>query len=154
MGRKLGEGSAPFLGRAAGSPYNTKYPGLRPTSMPSGILIRVAIWPQQLRAKIGGSAPLGRGAGSPSNTMWPGSMPTCMLSFILIRPTVCGHTPTSQQERQDRQDRQTGQRSDSIGRTFLQTVAQEGCAVAGSHVRAMQVTCTESLHPILGQHLE
>ena len=40
-----GGGSAPFLERGAGSPSNTKSPGLRPTSMPSAILIHSAIWP-------------------------------------------------------------------------------------------------------------
>ena len=46
MGRKLG-GSAPCWGAGTGSPSNTKSPGLRPTSIPSGILIHRAVWPQQ-----------------------------------------------------------------------------------------------------------
>jgi len=33
-----------FWGRGAGSPSNTKSPGLRPTSISSGILIYAAIW--------------------------------------------------------------------------------------------------------------
>jgi len=47
MGRKLG---APlhFLAREAGYPSNTKWPGPRPTSIPSGILIHPAIWPQEI----------------------------------------------------------------------------------------------------------
>ena len=57
-------------------------------------------------------------AGSPSNTMWPGPRPTAVPSCILIHPTVWPqHTNVA-----DRQDRQ---RSDSIGRTVLQTVAQK-----------------------------
>jgi len=69
--------------------------------------------------KLGGSAPfLGRGAGSPSNTMWPGPRPTCMSSFILSHPTIWPQY-TNVTDRQDR----TGQRSDSIGRTVLETVA-------------------------------
>jgi len=59
----------PFRGRGAGSPSSTMSPGLRPTSIPSGILIHAAVWPHQ-------------------------------------------------------RHRQTGQRSDSIGRTVLQTIAQ------------------------------
>ena len=76
-----------------------------------------------------GALPLWRrGAGSPPNTMWPGPRPTCMRSFILIRPTVWPQC-TNVTDRQDRQDK-TGQdsrlqRSDSIGRTVLQTVAQK-----------------------------
>ena len=76
-------------------------------------------WPQQIWAENGGVCPFtGGGAGSPPNTMWPGPRPTCMPSFILISPTVwlqCTNVT-------DRTDRQ---RTDSIGRTVLQTVAQK-----------------------------
>jgi len=44
MGRKLG-GCTPYRG-AAGSPSNTMWPGQRPTSIPSGILIHPAVWSQ------------------------------------------------------------------------------------------------------------
>jgi len=44
VGQKLG-GLRPFLSRA-GFPSNTKSPGLRPTSIPSGILMHPAVWPQ------------------------------------------------------------------------------------------------------------
>ena len=44
MGQKLG-GCAP-LGRGAGSPSNTMWPGSRPTCMPSFILIRPTVWSQ------------------------------------------------------------------------------------------------------------
>jgi len=37
-GPKIG-GCAPFLGRGAGSPSNTRWPGPRPTCVPSFILI-------------------------------------------------------------------------------------------------------------------
>ena len=43
-GPKIG-GCAP-LGEGTGSPSNTMWPGLRPTRMPSFILIRPTIWPQ------------------------------------------------------------------------------------------------------------
>jgi len=73
MGRKLEGCCAPFRGRA-GSPSNIMSPGTRPTSVPSGILIRPAVWPQYTNLT----------------------------------------------------DRQTDrQRSDSMGRTVLQTVAQK-----------------------------
>jgi len=46
----------------AGSPYNTKWPGLRPTSVPSAILIHAAIWPQHIWAENWGlRPPLGEG---------------------------------------------------------------------------------------------
>jgi len=44
MGRKVG--AVPLLG-TAGSPSNTMWPGPRPASVPSGILIHPAVWPQQ-----------------------------------------------------------------------------------------------------------
>jgi len=48
MGRKLA-GGAPHIrwGGKTGSPSNTKSPGLRPTSIPSGILMHPAVWPQE-----------------------------------------------------------------------------------------------------------
>jgi len=45
-GPKIGWGLCPFLLGGAGSPSNTKSPGPRPTSVPSGILIHPAVWPQ------------------------------------------------------------------------------------------------------------
>jgi len=68
--------------------------------------------------KLGDCAPLGRGAVSLSNIVWPGPRPTSIPSFILIHPTVWPQY-TNVADRQDRQ------RSDSIGRTVLQTVAQK-----------------------------
>jgi len=43
MGQKSG-GCAPLGG--AGSPFNTTWPGPKPTYMPSFVLIRPTIWPQ------------------------------------------------------------------------------------------------------------
>jgi len=112
-------GGGSTMRRGAGSPSNRMSLGLRPTSLPSGILINPAIWPQQIWAQNwgGGSAPFWRrGAGSPSNTMWPGQRPTCMSSFMLIHPAVW-------QQYTNITERQTNrQRSDSIGRTVLETV--------------------------------
>jgi len=114
MGRKFRGLCPPFGEGAAESPSNTKSPGPRPSSMPSGILIHAAICSQQIWAENWGAVPLlGRGAGSPSNTMWPGPKPTCMPSFILIRPTVWPQCTNVT-------DRQTDiQLFDSIGRTVF-----------------------------------
>ena len=112
------------------SPFNTKSPGPRPTSVLSGILIYPVIWPQQIWAENWGAVSIwGGGAGSPSNTMWPGLRPACAPSFILIHPTIWPQyiNVTDRTDKTDRtgQDRQTDrQRSDSIGRTVLQTVSQ------------------------------
>ena len=77
-------GLCPFGG--AGSPYNTMWPGLRPTFVPSGILIHPAVWIQQTWAKNWGAVPpfWGGGVESPSSTMWPGPRPTSILNGILI----------------------------------------------------------------------
>jgi len=45
-GRKIGGALPPFGGRGAGSQYNTMWPGLRPTCVPSFILIHPTVWPQ------------------------------------------------------------------------------------------------------------
>jgi len=70
----------------------------------------------------------GRLAGSPSNIMWPGPRPTCMPSFTLIRPTAWPEY-ANVTDRQTGQTGQNRQRSDSIGRTVLQAVAQK-CTLA------------------------
>jgi len=60
-GPKIGRELCPY-GERAGSPSNTMSPGPRPTSVPSGILIHLAVWLHG--PKIGGCcAPLlGRGS--------------------------------------------------------------------------------------------
>jgi len=120
IGRKLGRGLCPFFGEGTpGSPSNI----VAWTEAYGGILIHAAIWPQQLWTENWmGLCPFGRGgARSPFSTMWPGPRPTCTPSFILIRPTIWPQC-TNVTDRQTGQDRQ---RSDSIGRTVLQTVAQK-----------------------------
>ena len=79
MGRKVGGGCcATFWG--AGSPSNAKWPGLRPTSVPSGILIHPASNPYSRLAttdmgrKLGAAVPL-LGVLGPHVTMWPGPRP-------------------------------------------------------------------------------
>ena len=84
MGRKLA--AVPFGG--SGSLSNTMWPGPWSTSIPSGILIHPAVWPQYIGRKLGAAVPpprFGRGAGSPSNTMSPGSS---IPSGICIHPAV------------------------------------------------------------------
>ena len=122
MAENLVGGSTAFLGWGAG-PHLTQSRlgrGLLPY-VPCGILIHAVILPHQKGAENWGLCPLGRGnAGSPSNTVWPRPRPTCVPSFILSCPTVW---PQCTNVTDIHTNRQTGQRSDSIGRTVLQTVA-------------------------------
>jgi len=62
MGQKLGTAVPFFLGDA-GSPSNTKSPGPRLTSIPIGILVHPAVWPQRTLADNQGAVPLS-GTGS------------------------------------------------------------------------------------------
>jgi len=57
-GPKIGWGAVPYFLKGAGSPSNTKSPGLRTTSTPSGILVHPAVWPQQTLAENWGAVPL------------------------------------------------------------------------------------------------
>jgi len=88
LGRKLGRLCPCFGG--AGSPSSTMWPGSRPTSLPSGILMHPADGHNRHGPKIGeGSAPYwGREAGSPSNTMLLGSRPTSLPRSTLIHPAI------------------------------------------------------------------
>jgi len=105
------------------SPSNTLWHGPMPTPVPSGILIQPAVWRQQTWAENWGLCPFGdRGAGSSSNTMWPGPSPTSVRGFSLIRPTVW---PQYTNVTDDRQTDSYRKRTDNIGRTVLQTVAQK-----------------------------
>jgi len=88
----------------------------RPTSVPSGILIYNRHGP-----KLGAVPLLGH-----SPTMWPGTRPTSMPFYFGRSNRLATVHQHYRQDRADRQtDRQTGQRSDSIGWTVLQTVAQK-----------------------------
>jgi len=63
MGRKLGV-LCPF-GEGELGPYNTLWPGPRPASLRSSILIHPAVWPQQTWAKNWRLCPLGEGSWVP-----------------------------------------------------------------------------------------
>jgi len=89
-GPKIGwDGAVPFFWGGAGSPSNTKSPGPRPTSIPCGILVHPAVWPQRTLVENWGLCPIrGGGARSPSNTMSPSLRPTSVPSGILIHSAV------------------------------------------------------------------
>jgi len=62
MGQKL-DGAVPFLWGGELGPYRTQSPGPKPASIPSGILVHPAIWPQPTLTEIGGGyAPVGEGS--------------------------------------------------------------------------------------------
>ena len=94
IGRKLEVAVPRFSAGGAGYPSNIISPGLRPTSVPSDILIHPDVWSQQIcMGRKLGTVPLlfeGRGAGSPSNTMWLWPMPTSLPSGVFIHPPF-GH---------------------------------------------------------------
>jgi len=46
MGRKVGTAAVPLSVGGAGSPSKTMWPGPKPTSVPSDILIHPTVWPQ------------------------------------------------------------------------------------------------------------
>jgi len=65
-GPKLGGGGCGLFLGVAGSPSIAKSPGPRPTSIPGGILVHPALWPQRTLAENWGIRPLfGEGLGSP-----------------------------------------------------------------------------------------
>jgi len=113
----------------AGDVLPTRLPPSCPHSA-NGIFIHVAIWPQQIRPKIGwGLCPFGGGRdGYPSNTMWPGLSPICMPSFILISPTPCDSARMSQTYRQtDRRGQTTDNGLIAYGKPFYKQSCKNPC---------------------------
>jgi len=113
-GPKLGVLCPPFGGRA-GSPSNTMSPGLRSTSVPSGILIHPAVWPQQTWTKNWGCAPFGEGELGPHLKYYGRGRGYLHAKFYLdpsnrLATILQHHRQTGQTDRQ---------RSDSIGRTVF-----------------------------------
>jgi len=122
-GPKLGVCPPLFRGKT-GFRSNTKSAGPWPTSIPSGILIHLAVWPQRTWAENWrGLCPFeGSCMGPHSKQCGPRPRPACQVRFYL---DPSSRLATIHQRHRYRTDRQTGQRSDSIGRTVLQTVAQK-----------------------------
>ena len=92
MGRVFlfgGGGCAPWGG--AGSASNTMLPGPRPTSIPSGILIHPAVWPQQTWAENWGCyATFWGGALGPHLTQCRlgRSLPSYQVASCKIHPAI------------------------------------------------------------------
>jgi len=91
MGQKLGGvgvGVPSFWGSWVPIEH-TVSPGPRSTSIPSGVLVHPAIWPERTLAENWGLCPFGRGgAGSSFNTMSRRPKPTSVPSGILIHAAV------------------------------------------------------------------
>jgi len=99
---KIGGSAFLFGGAGAGSPCNTISLGSRSTSIPSGILIHPAIWPQQICAENWGLCPFGEGELGPHLTQCRQGrgLPTRQVSPWSIQPF--GHnTPTLHTDRRD-----------------------------------------------------
>jgi len=119
MGRKVGGSFALFFGGAV-SPSNTMAEAYLRTKWrldPPSLLAAT-----DMRRKLGAVLLfLGGGAGCPPNTMWPRPRPTSISTGIVIHPTAWPqHTNVADGETEGTYR----QRSDRIGRTVLQTVAQ------------------------------
>ena len=120
MGRKL-RGLCPFLGEGELPqlcPHLTQR-RLGGAYLPGGILIHPAVWPQQTWAgpKIGGYAPLVRGSWVP---IWHNA--TRAEAYLRAKFQL---DPSNRLATIHLRYRQTdSQRSDSIGRTVLQTVSR------------------------------
>jgi len=102
------------------SPSNTMSPGQRPTSVPNGMLIRIAT--TDMCQKLGGCAPF-EGSWVPHSIMWPEPRPATIPSDIL-NPNPSNHLATIKTNVTHRTGRQDRQWSDSTGPTILQMVAQ------------------------------
>jgi len=100
----------------AGSPSNTMLPGPRFTSLPSAILIHLAVWAHRHGTEIGGCTRFGE-AWSPSNSVARAE------AYLHVKFHLDPHNRLATIHQRHRQ---TGhrQRSDSIGQTVLQTLAQ------------------------------
>jgi len=130
MGRKFRGG--------AGSPSNTMWPGPTPTSIPSGILILLAVPPQQTWAKNSGGAcaPLGEGElGLHLTQCRQGrGLPLCHVSSWPIQ--LFGHnTPTLQR------DKQTDKGPVAYGEPFYKQSPKNGlpCAIGPLSVREVHI---------------
>jgi len=95
---------------------------LRPISLPNGILIYPAIWPQQIWGENWGEAPPPFGQGSWVPIEHNVARAEAYLHAKFHLGPIVWPQYTNVTDRIDRQDRQ---RPDSIGRTVLQTVAQQ-----------------------------
>jgi len=135
-GPKIGEvAPLPFEGGKAGCPSNTKSHGPTSASIPSGILIHPAIWPQQILAENWRLCPFGEGKLGPHVTQYvQGRGLPAKFHVDRSNHLATVHQRHKQDSQTDRQtDRQERQQSDSIGRTVLQTVVQKllRCYVLG-----------------------
>jgi len=113
-GPKYIGGLCPLLGMGAGSPSNTMSLGPRPTSLLSGTLILPAVWPQQIWAENWGRT-------VPHLTQRGHGRGLYLRAKFHLDPSnrlAAIHKCYRQDRQRDRQ------RSDSIGRTVLQKVAQ------------------------------
>jgi len=102
----------PFSESGGGSLSNTKSPGPRPTSIPSGILIHASIWSQQILAENWGLCPFGEGELGPHLTECGQGrgLPACQdAKFHLDSSNRLATYTNNVRDRHDRSDRTTDQ---------------------------------------------
>jgi len=106
----MGGGLCPLFWGGAESPPNTKSPGPRPTSIPSGILNHPAIWPQRTLVENWGRCSFFLGGGE-----WGPHLTRCGCVETYVRAkfhlNLSNRVATIHQlhRQTDRQDRHTGQ---------------------------------------------
>ena len=124
MGRKVGRVLCPFPW-GAGPPSNIMSPRPRPTSVPSGIPIHPAVWPQWTWAdKWEKGCCTSSGGAGPHLTQCGLSRASEAYLHAQLHLDLSNRLATIHQRyRQTDRTGQEVQRSDSIGRTVLQTVA-------------------------------
>ena len=138
MGRKFRGAPLPVWAGGAGSPSNTKSPGPRPSSIPSDILIMQPFGRNRCVLKIGGLCPFEGGGASPHLTQ-------CARAEAYL-PAKFHLDPSNRLATVHERHRQDRQRTDSIVRTVLQTVAQKAyvtCTITriGSMILMIHCLC-------------
>jgi len=119
------EGAVPLWGGQLGPHLTQCRLGRRLPPLPNGIFIRPAVWPQQTWGENWGCLFWGGVAGCPFKHNVAGAEAYLRAKFHLDPSNRFGHNTQMSQTGQTHRERQTDrQRSDSIGRTVLQTVAQ------------------------------
>jgi len=126
MGRKFGGGLRPLFGEAAGSPKSHKVDWAEAylhTKWHLDLCSHLAATDRPMGRKLGAVPFWGRGAGSPSNNV--ARADAYLHAKFHLDPSNRLATIHQRQRQTGQTDRQDRQRSDSIGRTVLQTVAQK-----------------------------
>jgi len=146
MSRKLGGGAVPPFGGAE-STSNIMWPGARPTSVPSGILIHPAVWPEQTWAENWGLCPFGGGRMCPQVTQCgpDRGLPPYQVVSKSVQPFDVDHnTRTSQTDRHT--DKHTDNGPITYGEPFCKRSPKNHTSKLHEIFCTLPVHC---VHPVL-----